>query len=551
MKRDKRKKTSRFTIFNIFVCLSFMLLTIRLGYIQIVKGSSYKEQAERQRVNEIALEPLRGIIYDRNKIPLTNCEKEDICIVIKEILSKDKNVYNYIKDVCELSSGELEDIINRKNSNIIKIPIKKETKLKKPNSIILSQEVIRYDPNNLLAHVIGYVRKSDNIGVSGLEQAQNDLLTANESYQSIKFIVDGKKKMIPGLGYQKVDKTIGKITNSIQLTIDKSIQQVVEKIMDEKQMDGAIIVADVDSGDILAMASRPNFDQANVRAKSSNASMAFFNKCIRVGYPPASLFKTVVLLTALENDMVSFDEIFTCDGVQKIGNTEIKCHTHKDGGHGEINIEEAFYDSCNCAFIQLGQRLGGQLIIDTAIRLGFGQKVNIGLSAEEIEGILPKNNELLGPAIGNISIGQGKIEVTPLQITNMMLTIANNGLQKDMSLLKALVLEDGSVVKYIPREADKRIFDEEYALIIKDLMKKVITDGTAKEYISLNAGGKTGTAQAPLNGKKINHAWFSGFYDFENPKYVVTVLFENRTSGGKYAGTVFQEVIKAIEAIER
>ncbi|WDV44114.1 penicillin-binding transpeptidase domain-containing protein [Clostridiaceae bacterium M8S5] len=549
MKREKKRDTSRYVFFISLAFLSFALLIARLGFIQIVKGAEYQAKADKQRISEIVVKPPRGNIFDRNMKPLTNVVKDDVCYVLKDILFRDKASYDYIKSVSNMSDDELKELASSKGS-MIKVPIDKKTDLEKPRNIIMLEQVSRYDKNNLLSHVIGYVKKSENIGVSGFEKAQNELLTANKTYQTIRFSVDGKNRMIPGLGYQKVNKSIEKIVNSIQLTIDKEFQKAVEEIMDNRKMDGSIIVADASNGDILAMASRPNFDQTNVRAVNNKDSMAFFNKCIRVGYPPASVFKIVVLLAALENDVINFDEIFTCDGSQDIGNISIKCHTYKEGGHGNINIEEAFCDSCNCAFIQLGKRLGGKVIIDTAKRFGLGQKVNIGLSEEEINGNLPVKNELLGPAIGNISIGQGNIEVTPLQITNMMLTVANDGMQKNMSLLKALVLDDGYVAKEIPRDKDIRIYDSKYSDIIKDLLKKVITDGTAKEYVSVDAGGKTGTAQATLNGKNINHSWFSGFYGFEEPKYVVTVLYENKSSGGKYAGSVFEEVIKAIDKID-
>lgn len=548
MRREKKRDTSRFWAFICISFILFLLLLVRLAFVQIVMGSKYKEYADGQRKSEIVLEPSRGIIYDTNMNLLTNSVKEKVCFVTKKILLNDELVFDYVKGVSGLSEDELKEIAIDAKS-MVKVSIKNEVDIKKPKSIIVSQQVRRYDPNNLLTHVIGYIKRSTNEGISGIEMAQNELLTANKTYQTVKFKVDGKNCMIPGLGYETVEKSIGKIVNSVQLTIDRDIQKTVEGIMDRNKMDGAVIVADAKNGEILAMASRPNFDPTMVKVIDENDRMSFFNKAISVGYPPASLFKIVVLLTALEEDMVTFDELFECEGVQKVGNSEIKCHKYKDGGHGQITIEEAFYDSCNCAFIQLGKRIGAKKIMQTAKRLGLGQKVNIGLAREEIDGTLPRGDELLGPAIGNISIGQGLIEVTPLQITNMMLTIANDGVKKDMSLVKALVLDDGHVVKRVPKDDDVKIYDKKYSEILKKMLREVVTLGTAKNYISLDSAGKTGTAQATMNGKETNHSWFSGYNNSSNPEYVVTVLYENKSSGGKYGGSVFQEVINEIHKI--
>ncbi len=282
--------------------------------------------------------------------------------------------------------------------------------------------------------------------------------------------------------------------------------------------------------------------------------MDLYNKSIQVGYPPASVFKIVVLLAALEEEKIELDEKFLCKGYEIVGNNKIKCHSYNDGGHGELDIKEAFYDSCNSAFIQLGKRIGAKAIMERARKLGFGSKVGIQLM-EEIDGNLPSGDELLGPSIGNISIGQGNIEVTPLQVTNMMTILANNGIKKDLTIVDAIVTDKKHEVKSVRREKPKRLISSYNSYILRKFMEEVVNKGTASRYILLDniggAAGKTGTAEAIANNKEIKHSWFAGYFPKNKPKYVITVLVENSVSGGKSAGPVFEEIAKQIYNIEK
>ena len=243
--------------------------------------------------------------------------------------------------------------------------------------------------------------------------------------------------------------------------------------------------------------------------------------------------------------------MFYCSGYEQINNVPIKCNNGR--GHGYIGLKEAFSKSCNCAFIQLGQEIGGHSIIHMAERLGMGEKINIGLTEEE-EGNLPRGEEVKGPAIGNISIGQGSIELTPLQITNMMMIIANKGIRKDMTIVDGITTKDGYMIKEFRRSNDERIVPQYIADIVQDFMIDVVENGTAKsmdlKHIG-GAGGKTGSAQAVLNRKETIHGWFSGFYPTTKPKYVITVFVEGNFSGSSVAVPIFEEIVKEIHKINR
>ena len=188
-----------------------------------------------------------------------------------------------------------------------------------------------------------------------------------------------------------------------------------------------------------------------------------------------------------------------------------------------------------------------------AERLGMGERINIGL-VEEVKGNLPKGKELKGPAIGNISIGQGSIEITPLQITNMMLIIANKGIRKDMTIVDGITTKDGYMIKEFKRNDDERIISQDIAEIVQDFMIEVVLEGTAKnmdlDFVG-GAGGKTGSAQAVFKGKETIHGWFSGFYPAKNPNYVITVFVEGGFSGSGAAVPIFEDIAKRIHQINR
>lgn len=182
-----------------------------------------------------------------------------------------------------------------------------------------------------------------------------------------------------------------------------------------------------------------------------------------------------------------------------------------------------------------------------ARKLNFEDKINIGL-IEEISGNLPTKEESIGPAIGNISIGQGEIEATPLQISNLLMIIANDGIQKQLKLIEGISNDSGElIIKGFNYESDKRVISQEHTDIAKDYLIEVVKNGTGRR-MDLDmygfAGGKTGTAQAIADNREILHGWFAGFFPASNPKYVVTVLVEGGGSGSTSAAPIFEEICK-------
>lgn len=533
------ERNKRLIVGGIIISIFFSLMVLRLIYLQIFKHEEYSGLAIRQRSTEIEIDSPRGYIYDKNLNPLTNNTFTPTIIVPKNLISKDKSLYSKILENTSLSYSILQETI-KEEKFVLEVPLENSFDISNyNNNVFILDKINRYDPNNILSHVIGYVNKVDNSGKSGLENIFDENLKRSRK-NSILLEHDDKKSLFIG-ATEYVDDTIKPMDpTSVVTTIDIDIQREVERIIDEQGVDGSVIVADIDTGGILATVSRPNFKQDEIINYIDVNDASLYNKSIQVGYPPGSVFKIVVLLAALEYDFDIINREFICNGYENIENLRIRCSSI----HNSLNLKEAFSKSCNSTFIQIGKEIGSGRILDMARRLNFGEKINIGL-LEEIEGNIPTNEESVGPAIGNISIGQWKIEATPLQITNLLLTIVNNGIQKPLRLIQGESNDDGYIIKNYNVEDEKRVINENHAQVLIEYLIDVVENGTGTN-IDLgdygSAGGKTGSAEAILNEKETVHGWFSGFYPAENPKYVVTVLVEEGISGSVSAAPIFEEI---------
>ena len=536
----------RTIIMGIGITIIFVLLSLRLYYLQFIKSEELSSGALNQRGKEILISPKRGTIYDRNNASLTNNETVPTLIVLKRQLLEDEELYKQIQASTTLSYREFHNRIND-NENLLMIPMDKDFTIDdSKNNLFLVDIVNRYTEDNLLSHVIGYINKSDNRGESGIEKVFDEYLNIN-SLDSFIIEYDKSRSMILDGSYNVNQDTDPNNPSGVKLTIDKEIQELVEEIIDKENLQGSVIVAEVDTSNILAMVSRPNFDQDNIQNYFNDENMALYNKAIQVGYPPGSIFKIVVLLAALENDPSVIEDEYYCNGYEEINGIRINC----SGRHGYVSLEEGFAKSCNVVFIQLAQDIGSKKVVEMAKLLGFGDKLNIGL-LEETDGNLPQDNELYGAAVGNIAIGQGNIEVTPLQITNMMMTIVNKGINKPISIIEGITNKEGYLLKKYNTAAEKRLISEESSIVALNMLREVVKSGTGRN-IELEdiggSGGKTGSAEGILNQRNIIHGWFTGFFPYRNPKYVITVAIEEADSGSRTAAPIFEKIIKGITEI--
>ena len=452
-----------------------------------------------------------------------------------------------IKSATKLTEEDIYKAVqNQLSSEIIEINIDyiDEAKIDelKDKNILVKEKTLRYSDDNLLTHLIGYVKKSENTGVSGIEKYMNDeLKDSNKNYVSV-FKAGNNNG---GLTYLKgsledVSQEEGK---NLKLTIDSKIQDRVEKIMDKEENPSAVVISDVQTGEIISMCSRPNFNPNNISSYSNSTKGELQNRALSVTYPPGSVFKLVVLFAALDNNIIDENYRYNCTGSTKVGSGGEVLNCNNLTSHGMESLEEAVANSCNTAFYDIAKRVGSKKIFEAIKTLHLDEKVDIGIDEEQNPSI-PKDI-----ALSNLAIGQDKIEFTPLQINQLTQIIANNGTYKQLYVYDKIINNNKETLKTYEINKKEEIISPYTMTQIKRLMTSVSLIGTAKSLSDLEGGCgvKTGTAQSSLNGKSISHGWITGFYPSENPKYAITIVVEGTENGNKSAVPIFKEICQNLK----
>jgi penicillin-binding protein 2 len=453
----------------------------------------------------------------------------------------------------------------------------KEIKDNLPPDMIVRPIYVRAYPSGKLAgQVIGYTGKTgrnpDGIvdnhetlwpeteGREGLEQTFNDMLTGKHGEYKLTFDKDGRKtseKLVtpPEPGYNVVT------------TLDVRLQELAEKALEAKAKRGAIVVVDPNTGDILALASWPTYDP-NVFVPSISAEqlkilqndpdIPLLPRAYRSSYPPGSTFKIAVGIAALESGAVHPDDRFECVPAIQIGN--LTYHNWKKGDRGALNFVQALTESCDTWFYQAGIKTGAEPIIDWALKLGFGAKCGIPLHGEA-EGRMPNDEymkathsrKLLNGDIANMSIGQGDIQVTPLQMAQAMGIIANGGTFYQTRLVQQVQTFDNQIMTAYQVRAKRTLDLSSQTLdeLHTGMMDVVNGSGGTAHQASLDnvdVAGKTGTAQWGPKNKERTAAWFAGFLPADQPQYAFAALYEgdvgSKVHGGSTAAPMVADVFK-------
>lgn len=539
----------RMQIIGVSFILVYALLLCRLFYIQVYMGKSYSEKAVRQRMVYIPISTNRGIIYDRNMIPITDREVKKVVIAYPAFVYDKAAAIETISKACGISREVVDEKMQGSSDTIEFVcSINQNEYLSLIDSgrlkgVISVEKRLRYADNSIARHVVGYISKTDKIGHMGIEKSMNSYLEGNGS-DSVAAVVDSGKNIIRGLGFRKIEAPKDGTNYSIKLTIDYHIQNIIEDAMESNEIQGSIVVMDIKNGDILGMVSKPDYDQNNLDKYLKSSGIELINTSIWQ-FDLGSIFKTVVAAAALEGGYINPEDKYNCLGYIDVGNNKIKCSTYTTHEDKELDMKEAFVLSCNSAFIQIGTKIGADKILEMAEHLGFGQKLCFTIP-EEKAGYLPEVQE---DGIGNISIGQGKIQATPLQITSMMATIANNGIRNDPQLVESLITEKGLTVKKLERSRPQIVLNPVTSRLLKDMLHDVTVKGTGKQANMEEFGGscgKTSSAQTGINEGEVVHGWFSGFVPYEKPMYAITVFIYNGQSGGGAAAPIFKEVATEI-----
>lgn len=544
----------RITIIFFALFFVFFLLVLRLAYLQIIKGTWYQQKALENRIREIVVEPKRGDIYDRNGNELAVSINADACYAVPAEVKKADDVEEVARELAEIldmDQKKVYQLITQDQHSVwlkFKLTEEEVKKLREknfPGIGIIPKPQRFYPKGNLASHVLGFAGDY-NQGLEGIEVAFEEELAGINGYLLVEYDAAGHE--IPESTKKYIEPEQGL---SVVLTIDQTIQYIAEreldKIMQKYSPESAtIIVMDPKTGEILAMANRPDFNPNEFHKYEADVRR---NGAVSNSYEPGSTFKIVTLAAALEEGLTNPEERFNDPGFIEVDGERIHCWVQ--GGHGSQTLSEVVQNSCNPGFITLGMRLGTERLYKYIKGFGFGNTLGIELPGEAT-GIIVPEDQVKPVDLATISMGQTN-SVTPLQMVTALSAVVNGGKLMKPYIVKELRNKDGEVVKTYKPQVIRQVISEETSKIERELLENVVTHGSGRNaYIEgYSVGGKTGTAQkpAPGGGYSSNEyiASFLGFAPVDDPRLVCLVVVNSPKGYPYYGGTVaapaFKEVV--------
>lgn len=526
-------KNKRMIALCILLLAMFAGLGARIGLLSRNGIAGYGAAAEAHGTYTVRLGQDRGIIYDRSMQPLVN-----LSYVYMAAVSPAQNTAAQLMAL--LPHVKDDDALQRQMREGRLFSVQVDTDKISAEGVKIVKIPVRYNDEAIAPHLLGYV-SGDGEGVTGIEKAYNDRLEKDGGEITASVSVDALGRTLPGLPV--VIRSAPSGEDGVVLTLDKSIQIATRQACLKHLKAGAAVVMDAQSGDILALASVPEFSQTDVAGSINGKNSPLLNRAFST-YDLGSVFKITLCAAALESG-VSPSFSYNCTGKIDVAGKNFNCH--KLTGHGIQNMTQGLSNSCNTYFINLGQILGGDKILSMAARLGFGQATQLAPGIKPSAGVMPSSEGLRIPAaLANFSMGQGEFMATPIQVARMMCAVANGGILPGVRLVKGMCDENGKMVEALTGESSKRVFSQAISQTLQQFLIETVDVGTgmpAKPEAG-GAGGKTATAQTgwKQNGVLIDEAWFAGFYPAKNPKYVIVVLAENGDTGGSSAGPVFKDI---------
>ncbi len=486
----------------LFFSFIFILSSLfaKIFYLSVFKNEEYKKAVLNQETVCMTVKNERGTIYDRNLIPLTE---------------RDLSLF-HITDSGKVKTGSGK------------------------STFIMPS---RYAPSGVATHITGYT-DIDGVGVCGVEKKFDSLLKSDEKIK-VTYLSDAVGGPMPD-SESELTKENGTV-NSLSLTIDYHIQKVCEDVLDKYVPKGSAVVLDVNTFDVLAIASNPKFDANNLSKSMSSENGELLNRAL-CQYNAGSIFK-IVTASALIDENPYLNREYLCNGFKEINSHTFYCN--KKDGHGLQSLSKAFANSCNCAFYEIGLAVGGEKITKTAIKLGLGER-KLFFGSEEAKGNIPVKENYTQTESANISIGQGEILITPIQCALMCATIANGGIRGRVNIAKSVIDENGEAIESLTNYDSVRAIKEETAKKISSMMRDCVLYGTAKKIASspLEIAGKTGSAETGWQKEDLSyyeHGWFCGFFPYSSPKYAVAVFSEDGKSGAVSAVEPFLKICEGID----
>lgn len=576
------ESTKRDIIYKIFVIFIFFGLILRMMYLQLYRGDKYAYLAEKNRFKLKKIESPRGKIYDRNgKLVVTNGagyrlvyleERDNNPEIVKEISEITDYDEEFIKK--RIKNGE---IFPYTRENVLVESLDEETAHKLMEKIIdypylqvQTYSKRRYLYDTTASHSIGYVKKisekeyeklkdegyspRDIIGKDGLERTYDKELQGEDGYEYIE--VNAFNRVQRRVAEEKVPVP-GK---NLYMTLDMELQQYMEEQFKEDKRVGAFIAMDPKTGELITMVSYPTYSLNMFSSQILNEDWQkiindpgrpLTNKTIAGEYPPGSVFKVVSAISFLENGIDPKEKYLDRNGYYEIG--KWRWRAWKAGGHGYVDMKKSIVESANPYYYRLADQIGHKPIVETAHIFGLGEKTGIDIPGEK-KGILP-DVEWKKKVIGSgwykgdtilLSIGQGYLTVTPLQIAVLYAAIANKGYTYSPHLAKSLVDFSGQKVEEIlGKKHEIKNFPKKYYDILNDALIATVAqnNGTTKilRRKDITVAAKSGSAQNAHS--KTTHAWVAGYFPAEDPEIVFTVVLEGAGGGGAMGGAMAKKFI--------
>ncbi len=566
----------RKNVFKLLLYVVAFIFIVRLAQLQLLEGSEYMVESEAQAIKKVNVEPFRGNMYDRNgKLIVHNEAAFSITLTPKEF---DPIAMPLLCSLLETDSISIQKTLDKFSTFSKFEPIKIHrdasfeivSRIEEYNDFlpgidvaVESKRLYEFDCN--MAHLLGYtgevsqanlrrkpyLRPGDMIGKAGLESSYENFLKGRSGYKFVAVDKRGRPVASFENGKNDIPATNGK---DLQLTIDIDLQVMAEKLLDGKR--GAVVAIDPNTGEIIVMASKPDFDprdfSGRIPAKlydslRNNDGKPLLPRAFQSAYAPGSTWKMLMLAAAMQEGVIDEHTTFTCSGGMYFGDRHFGC-THV---HGTVNAQQAIQGSCNTFFYHVGLKLGLDKIYEYGKLFGFGDKTNIDVPYES-SGSFPSRDQLMKRLkyipkgiVLNWGIGQGEISTTPLQVAVYTAALANGGTiiqPHNVSHIYDPETQKNEPINYTETKLpiDAKIFNLIHEGMF-DVVNKPGGTATNVQIPGLDICGKTGTAQNP-HGK--DHSWFICFAPKDNPKIAVACMVENAGYGSTVAAPIAKDIIK-------
>ena len=570
------------------VVFAFLVLIGQLWYLQVLEGGRFLDASDKNRIRVRPIAAPRGILFDRHGVPLVdNRPAFTLSFIPRELPRDDEGrdaVLGRVASLLHIPYQDLSEAVSKVPSDSL-LPVRvrrgltltevakiEEWKLELPGVITEVEPQRVYPTSRFAAHLLGYVREASDeqlkqgryrrgemVGQSGLERLLDEYLRGQDGGERIE--VDAMGRPV-----RRVQATEPHAGAQVITTVDRGIQEAAERAMEG--LAGAVVVMDPRNGDVLAMVSTPAFEidrftgtidrDAWLRVVQ-DPNFPLLNRTIQTQYAPGSVFKIVVAAAGLqERSITPLDRIY-CNGEFHLGTATFK--DWKEGGHGTVDLHHAIAQSCNIFFYEAGLKIGGAAIVKYAGAFGFGQPTAIDLPGEK-SGLLPRPQSVRsrqgktmafppGETV-NMSIGQGTVLVTPMQIARFMAAVSNGGVLWRPRLVQRVERQDQVVWSDQGQVAGHVELSPVVWAFLRQSLWAVVNDngtGAAAKIPGLDIAGKTGTAQMIAKSKAEkgqDHAWFASFAPVKAPEVVVIVLVERGGKGGQVAAPIARKILNAI-----